>query len=314
MIDGTVGAASPADPAHRLPSRLVDDLHFAFGDHHSRAVHAKGIVLEGVFKPNAAATELTRAAVFGQSVPLVARFSNFTGIPTIPDTQPAANPRGLALKFLMPDGANLDVVSHSFNGFPVATAEEFSAFLRALGASGPGSAAPTKLDAFLAAHPIAKAFLTSQKPPPKSFATAAYYGVNSFLFTRGSGDGRYVRYRFLPEAGEAYLDGAAIAAQTGDYLNSEIVRRVDHAPVRFRWYAQVAGYGDAIEDPSIAWPEHRPLVELGTLELLRMGANDAEADKALSFMPGSLLPGIEIADPMVTIRNAAYPVSYHHRQ
>ena len=34
----------------------------------------------------------------------------------------------------------------------------------------------------------------------------------------------------------------------------------------------------------------------------------------LAFLPGSLLPGIEIADPMVSIRNAAYPVSFRARQ
>ena len=37
-------------------------------------------------------------------------------------------------------------------------------------------------------------------------------------------------------------------------------------------------------------------------------------DKTLLFLPGSLLPGIEIADPMLTVRNAAYPVSSQERQ
>ena len=38
----STGKASPGD--------MVDALHSAFGDHHSRAVHAKGIILEGTFK------------------------------------------------------------------------------------------------------------------------------------------------------------------------------------------------------------------------------------------------------------------------
>jgi catalase len=38
------------------------------------------------------------------------------------------------------------------------------------------------------------------------------------------------------------------------------------------------------------------------------------ADRDLLFLPGSLPPGIGIADPMVTVRNAAYPVSFHQRQ
>lgn len=297
-----------------LPARLVDDLHFAFGDHHSRAVHAKGIVLEGIFTPHPDAATLSRAAVFRAAVPIVARFSNFTGIPTIPDTLPAANPRGLALKFLMPDGSNLDIVTHSFNGFPVATSEEFSAFLRALGSSGAGAPAPTPLDTFLTSHPIAKTFLTTQKPPPVSFATAAYYGVNSVLFTGGAAGDRYVRYRFLPDAGEQYLTDDEAAAKPNDYLNAEIAARVDTEPVRFRWYAQIAEKTDAIEDPSVAWPETRRILELGSIELQRLAPRDGASDAALAFMPGSLLPGIEIADPMLTIRNASYPVSFMHRQ
>jgi hypothetical protein len=30
-----------------LPAQLVKDFHGAFGDHHARAVHAKGTILEG---------------------------------------------------------------------------------------------------------------------------------------------------------------------------------------------------------------------------------------------------------------------------
>ena len=310
----TAVVSSATSASRRLPSRLVDDLHFAFGDHHSRAVHAKGVVLEGSFIPNADAGDLSYAAVFAQAVPVIVRFSNFTGIPTIPDTEGGANPRGLAVKFLLADGSNLDLVSHSFNGFPVSTAEQFSAFLRALGASGPSATKPTALDRFLAEHPIAKTFLTTQKPPPVSFATAAYYGVNSFLVTNATARSRHVRFRFVPEAGEAYLDQRAAAAADADYLKSEIVRRVAASPIRFRWLAQLAGPGDIVEDPAIAWPDDRPLVELGRIVVDRLGANDPEADRALSFLPGSVVPGIDLADPMLTIRNAAYPVSFHHRQ
>ncbi len=40
-----------ADGQAATPSQLVDALHTAFGDHHSRAVHAKGIIFEGNFTP-----------------------------------------------------------------------------------------------------------------------------------------------------------------------------------------------------------------------------------------------------------------------
>jgi hypothetical protein len=39
----------------------------------------------------------------------------------------------------------------------------------------------------------------------------------------------------------------------------------------------------------------------------------AGGGKALAFLPATLPLGIGIADPMTTVRNAAYPVAFHER-
>jgi catalase len=109
----------------------------------------------------------------------VLRFSDFTGLPDIPDNEGAANPRGFAVRFRLPDGKSTDIVGHSFDGFPVANPDQFRELLLAIGASGAGAEKPTALDAFIASHPRAKTFLTTQKTPA-SFATIAYFGVNAF--------------------------------------------------------------------------------------------------------------------------------------
>ncbi|HTO39471.1 MAG TPA: catalase, partial [Rhizomicrobium sp.] len=203
---GAALAAEPAPPPHQTPQQLVDALYAAFGDHHDRAVHAKGIFLEGSFEPTAEAATLSKATLFSSGkLDLVARFSNFTGIPNIPDPSANANPRGFALQFYLPDDTQTDIVAHSFNGFPVATADEFGVLLRAIASSGPGAASPTALDQFLATHPIAKAFLTTQKPAPDSFSTLSYFGVNAFKFTAANGTTTFVRYRFVPQAGEHFV-------------------------------------------------------------------------------------------------------------
>ena len=69
-------------------------------------------------------------------MPILVRFSDFTGIPEIPDTIGDANPRGFALKITLPDGSTADFVSHSFNGFPTATSAEFRELLLTIAASG----------------------------------------------------------------------------------------------------------------------------------------------------------------------------------
>jgi catalase len=86
----------------------------------------------------------------------------------------------MAVKFSVPGESEVDVVMHNANGFPTRSSAEFRELLLAIGASGKG--APKPLDRFLASHPIAKTFLTTQKSP-ESFATSAFFGVNSIKFT-----------------------------------------------------------------------------------------------------------------------------------
>ena len=305
-------AAAPADD--NLPVQLVDSLHSAFGEHHARAVHAKGIVLTGTFTPDPAARTLSKAAVFARPTPVTVRFSDFTGIPTIPDNIGDASPRGIAIKFGPADDAVMDIVSHGFNGFPVKTAEEFGDLMRAIGASGPAAPKPTALDKFLGAHPVAVAFLTHQSPPPESYATQPYFGVNAFSFTNAKGHTTAVRYRFVPAAGDHFLDAGAAKAMGPDYLKAEIAKRIAAGPVRFDWYAQIAEAGDKRDDPSIAWPETRRLVKLGTIAITKLSTDQAGDDKRLMFLPGNVPDGIAPADPMIAIRTAAYPVSFSQRQ
>jgi catalase len=313
LIDAPpVPAITVSQPA---PQQMLNAFYVAFGDNHSRAVHAKGIMAMGTFEPSAKAKTLTKAKLFdGKTMPVLVRFSNFTGIPTIPDNIGDANPRGLALKFSLPDGSTADVVTHSFNGFPTATTEEFRQLLLAIGGSGAGTAKPTPLDTFLGSHPIAKTFLTTQKPPAASYATLSYFGVNAFQYTDAKGHKQFVRYRFVPRSGEAFVSSADLPSKGTNYLQEELPNRLAKGEIIFDWYAQIAEPGDVIANPSIAWPENRPLVKLGTVRIDRLTPDPATADKTTMFQPLNVPEGIESADPMLGVRKGAYPLSYKHRQ
>jgi catalase len=312
MVEAPTAPAAVNQPA---PQQMVNALYSAFGDNHSRAVHAKGIMAVGTFEPSAEAAALTKAKLFsGKSMPVLVRFSNFTGIPNIPDNIGDANPRGLALKFSLADGSTADVVTHSFNGFPTATSEEFRQLLLAIGASGAGAVKPTALDTFLGTHPIAKTFLTTQKPPAASYATLSYYGVNAFEYATANGRKSFVRYRFVPCDGEAFVPAAELPGKSPNYLRDELPQRLAKGPAMFDWYAQIAEAGDVIGDPSIAWPESRRLVKLGAVRIDRLAPDPAAADKATMFRPLNVPDGVAPADPMLGIRQAAYPLSFQHRQ
>jgi catalase len=307
--------ATPPVSAAPRPQQMVDALYSAFGDHRSRAVHAKGIMAVGTFEPASEAADISKASIFARgTLPIIVRFSDFTGIPNIPDTVGDANPRGFALKVQLPDGSSADVVSHSFDGFPTATSAEFRELLLAIGSSGAGSAKPTALDGFLANHPIAKTFLTTQKPPPESYATLSYFGVNAFQFADAGDHKRFVRYRFVPTGGDVILAPQRLAEMGPNYLQTELPERLAKSPVEFVWYAQIAETSDVIGDPSIAWPESRRLVKLGTIHIDRMAPDAAATDKATLFAPLNIPAGIAPADPMLEIRQGAYPLSFNHRQ
>ena len=306
---GDRSAAQDVDPAD-----LVKDIHAIFGDHHERAVHAKGLVFDATFEPTDEARQLSKAAVFTGKIQATVRLSNTTGFPEIPDADPNASPHGLAAKFTLGDGSEMDLVTHSFNGFPAANAADFDQFLKAAAASGPGAAKPTPIETYLQAHPEAVPFLTQQNAPPDSFATTTYFGVNAFAFIDASGKKTIVRYRFVPQAGEKYLDAAAAASKGPNYLMEEIIERLAKGPVAFDWFAQIAQTGDQADDPSKPWPEDRQLVKLGTLAITGKAADQEGLSKNLLFLPNNVPDGIEPVDPMIDVRSAAYPISFSERQ
>ena len=305
----------PTEAERASPKDLVDALHSAFGDHHVRAVHAKGVIVEGSFVPvMLPPLSLTRAAHL-QSTPSKAtvRFSDFTGIPDIPDNAGPANPRGLAIRFTLPDGAATDIVAHSFNGFPTPTSDQFRELLLAIAASGPDAPKPTAMDKFLAEHEIARVFLSTQKTPA-SYSSIGYFGVNAFKMTNQAGNSSFVRYQFIPGDGEHLLTKEQAAAAGPSYLVDGVKTRVVQGPIKFALYAQVAEAGDVIEDPSIAWPDSRRRVRLGELAITAVAPNTLAEDKSLAFSPSQVPDGIEPADPMIDFRSRAYPISQQHRQ
>lgn len=314
-----VGAARAADAAadnKPLPAALVDALNKLSGGPHAgyRANHAKGVMVTGTFTPSGDAPGLSKAAHFQKAVPITVRFSDTTGVPNLPDADANASPHGMAIRFQLADGASTDIVSISANGFPVATPEDFLAMLGAIAASGPNAAKPTPIEQFLGSHPAALKFVTTPRPAPESFGTLAFYGVNAFKFTNAKGESRYVRYQILPLDGERALSGDAAAKAAPNYLMDELPQRVGKGAVKFRLLAQLANDGDKVDDATAVWPATNRVVELGTMSLSQVVADQAAAQKAILYNPVSLPAGIEpSADPVLAARFPSYAVSFGQR-
>src|SRR5579872_6330532 len=131
--------ANPAQAEDALEVQIVDALTKAFGAHPGfRVNHAKGVVVEGTFKAAPGAAALSKAKLFdGSTIPITVRFSDSTGVPTLPDGSGNANPHGMAIKYRLPGGNDTDMVVNSLKFFPVASGAEFRDLFLAIAASPP---------------------------------------------------------------------------------------------------------------------------------------------------------------------------------
>ena len=311
LLTASPVAAEDASTAEQT----IDVMNKLFGSHAGfRANHAKGVVVEGSFTPAPDAKILSKASLFaGPAVPVTARFSDATGVPTIPDGDKDANPHGLALKFNLADGAEMDVVTNALKFFPVATGEEFRDLLTAVSNSGPDVPKPTPLETFVASHPSVPA-ATGSLPTPSSLARQTFNGVNAFILVDKDGKRQPFRYIIEPEAGEDNRNGEDAAKRPPDFLMKEIAERLGKQPVSYKVKAQLAEPGDPTADATKPWPEDRKVVVLGTLTLKKAVPDSAEAEKALLFMPNALTDGIEVSDdPLIDARVQAYAISFSRR-
>jgi catalase len=305
------------EPPDALSRETLQEFDNVFGLHPGyRPVHAKGVLLSGTFTPSASAKELTKAPhVNRPSIRVEVRFSDFAGVPTIPDFDENASPRGFAVRFYLAEHSHTDIIGHSANAFPVRTVEEFLEFLRAIAASGPGAQKPTPMEAFVASHPATLAFVQTPKPIPTSFAKESFFSVSAYKFTNSEGVSKFGRYQILPVEGNQYLSPSDAAKKNPNFLFDEIKERIGRGPVKMRVVVQVAAEGDVADDATKQWPADRPLVEFGTIEVDGLVPEQEAAQRQIIFDPIPRVDGIEPSgDPLLDPRATVYLASGRRRR
>jgi catalase len=300
-----------------LAEDLLKQFDAIFGLHPGfRPAHAKGFMLTGTFTPAPGATVLTRAPhITRESTPVTVRFSNSTGIPVIPDNDPNAAPRGLAIRFNLAEHVHTDIVSHSTDGFPTKDGQDFLGLLTAIAASDPSKPSPSPVEIFLGSHPKALEFVQTPKPAPSSFARESYFAVTAFRFTNAQNVSRYGRYRIIPDAGNDHLDDETSKSKAPDFLFDELSERIATGPISFQLLVQVANEGDPVNDSTVHWPADRQLVPLGKIVLTGPVPDNAHEQKKIIFDPIPRVDGIEPSeDPLLELRAAIYLLSGRRRR
>ena len=303
----------------KLAEDIIATFDGMFGRHPGhRPAHAKGGLYQGTFVPTAEAASLSSATHFHRpTTPIFVRFSNSTGLPKLPDNDSHADPRGMAVRFMLGERVHTDIVAHSANGFPTRTGEEFLEFVRAVVASGaPDAASPKPIEQFLASHPAALKFVQLPKPAPVSFAQEEYFALSAFKFiNKETGVTRFGRYTIVPEAGVKHLDDKELAKQPTDFLFDELSSRVTKQPAVFHIDLQLADDGDVTNDVTVHWPAERKVVRLGTLTLTESVKDDAVAMQRIIFDPIPRTEGVEESDdPLLEFRAAVYIISGKRRR
>lgn len=307
------GSAAPGSVA----AQIVETMRALAGSHPGfRPVHAKGLVCNGTFRATPGARGVSRAPhLQGEAVPTVIRFSNASGDPEVHDGIP--NARAMAVKFQLSDGKKADILGLSIEGFLARTPEEFLAFLQAqLPDPATGQPRPDAVPRFLEKHPAAGAFIgrLMQKPVPASYGQSGYHAEHAYKFTVADGTSRFGRYHWTPEAGEAFLSPDDGSKRSVNFLREELESRLQHGPVVFRLFLQLADKSDPTDDVTALWPADRPQVELGRLEITSISPTSMDDERRTVFDPTNLTDGIELtADPIPPARSAAYSTSYDRR-
>jgi catalase len=299
------------------PDDVVATLEKLSGVHKGfRRNHAKGDCASGAFQAGADARALSISPLFsGQPIPVTARFSVAGPNPAAPDK--ANSPRGMALQFQLPDGALQNMAMLNVPVFAAATPQAFLELLQ-VGLPDPatGKPDPAKLQAYIVKYPEFKGFADwsgAHKPPP-SYAEVAYYSVHAFKFVDSGKQEHWVKWRFAPRDGEAFMTDAELAAAPGDFLADRLAERLRKGPAVWDMIIILGEKGDAIDNPTIPWPATRREIKGGVLTLSKAGGQaDGQCD-GINFDPNLVSAGVEPSpDPVLAFRSSAYAVSYGKR-
>jgi catalase len=295
------------------PEEAIEAVHQQAGNHPGyRALHAKGFLVRGSFTANADAHLLSRAAhLSGDALPALVRFSNGAGKPNQADNKPGV--RGMAVKLSLPGGSTTDISSQTARLFTSSGPEGFVDLMRA---AKPSALTGYRLARVAARHPeifrgLRQNAITARVPV--SYATVGYHALHAFRWIDASGGSRFVRYHWIPEAGEHFLSFSAARSKGADFLTDELKVRLADGSARFDLQVQIAGHGDSTVDPSAPWTSTE-VVTVGTLEITEFDTEREHDADIVVFDPMRVTDGIEPSDdPVLHFRSYAYSVSVKER-
>ncbi|MCZ8181696.1 MAG: catalase [Beijerinckiaceae bacterium] len=316
-----IGLAMPALPAMaQSPSTtesIVETMRTLSGKQKARPSGAKGQCFTARFTPTPEARALTKSAAFAKESTAIVRFSVGGGNPKVGDATKTVN-RGLSLR-IDPNGPGQSefVMVNAPVNF-VKSPEQMLAFLQARLPGADGKPDAEKIKAFTEANPETtnQGKFLAGRPVPASWVGVSYWAIHPYTFTNAQGAKQVVKFRLVPQGGEAGLTDDEAKAKPADFLVEELTGRIAaKQPAGFDVLA-ITGTAEEAKLPATQqWPDEdkRPTVRVATLTIAGLEKN--ETCDGQIFDPTNLADGLAgpTDDPLFTQRQPAYAISITQR-
>lgn len=276
-----------------------------------RPVHVKGFGAFGYFETVHSMTDYTMLSFLqtpGQQVPVAVRFSLAVSNKGTPDT--SRNVRGFSTKFYTEQGV-FDLLCNHIPVFLVRDAVRFPESIKAFLPSPKNNLIdPERFWSFVARAPEATHFLVwlySDVGTVKSLRHIKGHGVSTYVWKNARGTRFYVKYHWMPLAGEQYIDrqeAARLAGENPDIAGQDLYDTIAAGKtVEYGLYVQLMNPDDAAHlpfdplDDTKVWDQQQyPLRPVGRLVLNRNTDNYMGQVEKIAFSPSNLLEGAELSD------------------
>jgi catalase len=304
-------------PNALTPARFVNAFERADGVFSGfRRNHAKGVGVSGYFESNGQGARLSKSVVFRTGrVPVIGRFSFGGGDPNVADGPNMV--RGLGLLFWLPDGEQWRTAMVNLPVFPFQTPQDF---YDNLVASRPdpktGKPDPQKMAAFAASHPatVRAIGIIQSHAPSSGFDNTEFNSLNAFRFIDAAGMSIPVRWSLAPVEPVAAVTAAGTAQTDKNCMFDALIAAVLQHPLQWHFIITIGKPGDPTNDATIAWPDGREQVDVGTLTLDHVESEETSLARDLNFDPLVLPSGMAPSDdPLLSARSAIYSQSFTRR-
>ncbi len=276
-----------------------------------RPVHVKGFGAFGYFETVHSMSEYTKLSFLqtpGHQVPVTVRFSLAVSTKGTPDT--SRNVRGFATKFYTENGV-FDLVCNHIPVFSVRDAIRFPESIKAFLPSPKNNLIdPERFWSFVARAPESTNFLVwlySDIGTVKSLRHIRGHSVNTYVWRNAQGVRHYIKYHWIPFAGDQYIDrneAAKLAGENPDIAGKDLYDTLAMGKtVEYGLYVQLMEPSDEKKlpfdplDDTKVWNEKQyPLVPVGRMVLNRNPDDYMEQVEKIAFSPSNLLEGAELSD------------------